>query len=125
MSYKMEDNTTRIISETNQKESLAIRFMLDGVHKNATPNTPKKTGDLRRNVTKEVRGTRGRIKWEQNYAAPQEAGVITIRKSGGVVPPGTYVFRNYTTPGTGKRFARNAIEKVVRDYRQYFRKAGL
>lgn len=112
--YKINDNTERIISETKNKESLAIRFMLDGVHRKSRPITPMLSGQLRGDVTKSVQGQRGSIKWGKKYAWYQERGYT----SGPV--------KRYTTPGTNKHFAQISIrEEAVKNGRKYFRQAGL
>lgn len=113
MAYRTTDNTERIILETRNKESLAIRFMLDAIHRQSRPKTPKKTGQLRGDVNKRVIGTKGSIKWGKKYAWYQERGYT----SGPV--------RRYTTKGTGKAFAQNAVRSVARNGRTYFRQAGL
>jgi len=113
MTYKIKDNTEQIISEKNNGTGLAIRFMLDAIHRESRPTTPKLSGQLRGDVTKRVINTRGSIKWGKKYAWYQERGYT----SGPV--------RNYTTPGTGKHFAQNAVKSVVKDARKYFKQAGL
>ena len=125
MTYKIQDNSARVVSERSNKTILAMRFGLDGIHKEANQNTPKKYGLLRNDVTKTVTGKIGKIVWGRKYAAAQEAGTITIKKDGGAVPPGTYVFRKYTTPGTGAHFAENAAEKEGGNPDKYFKMAGL
>ena len=111
--YRQTDNTERIISETDNKASLAIRFMLEAIHKESRPKTPMKTGQLRGDVTKSVTGSKGKIKWGKGYAWYQERGYT----SGPV--------KRYTTPGTGPNFAGDAVKNVSKDARRYFRMAGL
>lgn len=113
MAYKETDNTDLLISEMRNKSSLAIRFMLDAIHDTSRPTTPRKTGQLRGDVTKRVTGNRGSIKWGKKYAWYQERGYT----SGPV--------RKYTTPGTGAHFASNAVRKVTNESSRYFRQAGL
>lgn len=117
MSYRRTDNTPQIISEHKAKAQLAVRFMLEGVHKSSNSKTPKLTGQLRADVNKSVdqQGNviQGKIRWGKHYAAYQERGYT----SGKV--------RRYTTPGTGAHFAENAVMDVKKDARSYFRKAGL
>lgn len=113
--YRITDNTERIISEKKNKSSLGIRFMLDAVHRESRPKTPmsKGGGQLRGDVTKAVRGSTGSIKWGKHYAWYQERGYT----SGPV--------RRYSTPGTNKHFAQDAIKSVTKDGIRYFRQAGL
>lgn len=113
MAHRTTDNTERIISENHNKAGLAIRFMLEAIHRQSTPVTPMKTGQLRADIKKSVTGTKGKITWGKGYAYYQERGYT----SGPV--------RRYTTPGTGAQFAQNAVKDVVKDSRSYFRKAGI
>lgn len=115
MSVNTIDNTSRIQIDIQRKSNLALRFMLEGIDRTASPKTPKDTGILRNSPQKQVLGTTGTITWPQKYAQPQEAGVIH----------GSRV-RNYTTPGTGPHFAENAVAKeAVDNAAMYFKKAGL
>lgn len=118
MSYKMTDNTEEINSVVRNRAGLAVRLMLDAIHRESTPKTPmsadpKTRGQLRADIRKTVNGTKGRIHWGKKYAWYQERGYT----SGPV--------KRYTTAGTGKHFARNAIDKVQRDKQKYFKMAGL
>lgn len=113
MAHITTDNTERIIAEHGNKTSLAIRFMLDAIHRESRPITPQLTGQLRGDVTKRVAGTKGSIKWGKKYAWYQERGYTN-----GPV-------RRYTTPGTQAHFAENSVRSVTRDGRKYFRMAGL
>lgn len=114
MSVKVTNNSPTLISERDHKISLAFRLMLEGVHRNSLPGTPKQYGNLRADVVKEVSGMHGKITWSKNYAAIQEAGITHGTK-----------MRNYTTPGTGPHFARRAVDKVVQTSDSYFRQVGL
>lgn len=125
MAYLRTDNTRELSSKAKINSFKAVASMARDIHRKSTPKTPKKNGDLRKLVKVQSLGKRASIKWLAKYAAAQEKGVITIKKPGGAVPPGTYVFRKYTTPGTGKHFAQNAVKSVAKNYRGYFRRAGL
>lgn len=109
MAYKFTSNRLQIDSEFKNKTSLAIRFMLEAIHRDSTPNTPRDKGPLRDNVTKAVQGSHGTITWPVKYAVYQE------KKK----------YSNYSTPGTGPRFAENSARKIAKDSRTYFKKAGL
>lgn len=113
MAYKSTDNTTRIMRETDNRAGLAIRLMLEAIHRQSTPTTPMRTGNLRADIRKRVNGKNGSIHWGAKYAAYQERGYT----SGPV--------KRYTTAGTGKNFAKKAVENVKNDSRQYFKIAGL
>lgn len=114
MSVKIQSNSRQLISERNNRVSLAIRLMLEAVHRESLPNTPKEHGNLRADVVKSVQGNKGSIVWDKNYAQAQEEG-----RTRGIV------MKNYTTPGTGPHFARRAVTKVARDSRSYFARVGL
>lgn len=109
MSVKVTSNVPRIISETDNKTSLAIRFMLDAIHRESTPITPKDKGNLRADIVKVVQGKQGYIAWSKRYAIYQEKKQYT----------------NYTTSGTGPHFAEKSARAVVKNSDEYFRKAGL
>lgn len=113
MAYLKNSNMARIKSEHKNKVSLALRFALDGIHKESTADTPKLTGQLRADIKKSVTGNRGKITWGKRYAAYQERGYT----SGKV--------RRYTTPGTGAHFAENAVKKESGEFHKYARMAGL
>lgn len=103
------DNTAKIFFEDTQNAALAIRYMLDAIDFTANPRTPKREGNLRKDILKTVVGTKGSIKWQKNYAYFQEA------KQHG----------RYTTPGTGPHYAENAVRQVVDHADVYFKKARL
>lgn len=109
MSYRKTTNTALILSETNSNTSLALRFMIEDIHRIANPKTPKDKGNLRADVIKSVNGLRGRIEWSKEYAVYQEYKQFT----------------NYTTSGTGPHYAENSVVDVVQRSRSYFRKAGI
>lgn len=117
MAYRMNDNSFTIMSETSNKAALAIRFMIEDIHRKSTPKTPKLTGqlraDIKKSVNKQVTGAKGKITWGKRYAYYQERGYT----SGPV--------RRYTTRGTGAKFAQNAVKDVAKDSRRYFKRAGL
>lgn len=109
MPVKIVDKTPLVLNDTQRKASLALRFMLDGIDKISTPNTPKDTSDLRNRKIKQVLGLKARITWGTEYAVYQESNQ----------------YSNYTTAGTGPHFAENAVDDVVKDAKSYFRRAGI
>lgn len=109
MSVRYTDNTAKINSDTVKGANLALRFMLDDIDKNAFRITPKKEGNLRRDILKSVLGTRGSIVWGKRYAIYQEK----------------IQYANYTTPGTGPHYAEKSVKKVVDNYKEYFKKANI
>lgn len=114
MSVNIVDHTAEVKITMARNTSLGVRFMLDGIDKEAFSNTPLKDNHLRKDILKSVVGTQGKIKWAVNYASVQEAG--GTRKK---------VFRKYTTAGTGPHFAENAVKKVTTDAGTYWKKANV
>jgi len=114
MSVSYQDNTAVVKAMTQQKASLALKLATDDVLRISRPNTPKAdTNFLRNNTKKQVLGLKGKITWSARYAQYQERG---MRRDG------THVVRNYTTGGTGKHFALNAMKQVTKNRMKYFRK---
>ncbi len=109
MSVRYTDNTATIISNTVKGANLAVRFMLDDIDKLAYPITPKREGNLRRDIVKSVLGTKGTIMWGKRYAIYQESKQ----------------YANYTTPGTGPHYAEKSVKKVADNYQAYFRRANI
>lgn len=99
MSVKITDNMPQIMAEKKRNGSIFLREVADRIHRESTPNTPMRTGRLRMDIVKSILGLKGTIVWGKNYAAKMEEKV----------------FRNYTTPGTGKDFAKNAVLKVSKE----------
>lgn len=109
MAVKIKDDMPAIGAKMSANIPIALRYILQDIHRTANPITPKDTGDLRMNVLKEVSGTRGKIVWQQKYAIYQ----------------GRKQFRNYTTPGTGPNFDVIAITKVVPSFKSYLERARI
>lgn len=109
MGVSLTDNTRNIEDNITQKANLFLRNMSEFVVNAAEPNTPKDTGRMRADVVKQVLGLKAKIIWGKNYAVYQE----------------TKQFRNYTTPGTGPHFAKNAIEQGKKNTSKIARSAGL
>ena len=80
------------------------RELLSDIRRNANSKTPLKDDFLRRNVKSTISGKQGIIIWREPYAQYQERGERA---------DGTHVVKHYTTPGTGKGFAKNAVEKAI------------
>lgn len=104
MSVKIIDNTGIIKSQTQQRASTFLRVATENILTNAKPNTPKKLGNLSRDVLRRVNGLHAEIEWRKVYAQYQERG----RRA-----DGSRVVKKYTTPGTGPHFAENAVKKVI------------
>lgn len=88
--------------------------------KNVVGITPMKTGALRRSIITQVLGNTASVSWRAPYALAQHQGGHTVprlvkgRRSDtgefGIIPAGSYRYRNYTTPGTGPRFGSIAFK---------------
>lgn len=102
-------NVAKIKGDNTQRASLFLRFMAEDIVDTAEPNTPKKIGDLRNRILKQVLGLTGKVVWNVNYAVFQE-----LKQ-----------FKNYTTPGTGPHFAENAVNKSRERTADIAKKAGL
>lgn len=109
MSYRIVDNSVTFEQNTIQKASIFLRAIAEEVVSSSQSRTPKDKGNLRRDVLKSILGLSGKIKWDKNYAAYQEEKQ----------------FKNYTTPGTGPHYARNAIENVIRRSDAIAKRVGL
>lgn len=106
---KVTDNTPFIINTTRQKASIFLRVAADVFIAVSDPKTPKKLGNLRRDVIRQVLGLSGKVQWQKNYAAIQESKQ----------------FKNYTTAGTGPHFAENAAKSLPMQTISIAQKAGL
>lgn len=109
MAVTVTDNTPNIGAKMSANIPIALRFILEDVHREANPITPRDTGDLRTNVLKEVSGHKGTIAWNQNYA----------------IFPGRKQYTNYTTSGTGPYFDVIALGKVIPNFKQYLQRARI
>lgn len=109
MSVKITDNTSKINSDKKHASAVALRLMLEDIDREAFARTPKRLGELRKDILKVVNGTTGSITWAVNYAVYQE------NKS----------YSHYSTAGTGAHFARNAVNAVVKRSDRYFKNGGL
>jgi len=117
MSVRVQDNTPQVMANMQRRASVALRFAIDDIERISRPKTPKAdTNFLRNNVKKQTLGTRGKISWNTAYAQYQERG---MRRDG------SRRVRNYTTGGTGKAFAFNAVKQVTKDMKKYFDRARI
>ena len=106
MSYKITDNIDLIKSQTTQRSSTFIRLVAENILDIAKPNTPKKLGNLSRDVLRRVQRLHGEIEWRKAYAQYQER----VARA-----DGSRRVKKYSTPGTGPHFAKNAVEKAVQN----------
>ena len=115
MPVKIEHRENNIITALKFKVAIANRLIIEDVHRTSLPKTPMNDSkQLRRNVTKTVvpETYTGTIIWRQCYAAYQERGMRA---------DGTHVIKNYTTPGTGKDFAKNAVKKTIKQVEKFYK----
>jgi hypothetical protein len=126
MSVKVTDNTPKLHINMQRVRNLAVRFALDAADAYARPKTPYSGavrsqggksltggGHLRNDIVKTVQGGTGKIVWGKRYAASQEKGIVNGRR-----------VKKYTTPGTGPRFAENAMKRVDRERNIYIKRAA-
>lgn len=114
MSVTIQHNEEYIRQLTTQRISLANRLIIEDIHRTSLHNTPMLSSQLRRNVTKTVvpETYTGTIIWRQCYAAYQERGMRA---------DGTHVVKNYTTSGTGKDFAKNAVKETLKHVEKFYK----
>ena len=114
MPVTIQHNEEYIRQLTTQRISLANRLIIEDIHRTSLHNTPMLSSQLRRNVTKTVvpETYTGTIIWRQPYASYQERGSRA---------DGSHVVKNYTTPGTGKDFAKNAVKETLKQVEKFYK----
>ena len=103
--YKYYSYKNKILGDTKAKIKIANRRIGEDILKTSRMSTPM-------NLTKQLRGQTHigvvdntvTIEWQVPYAQYQERGKRF---------DGSHPVKHYTTPGTGKGFARKAVEKVL------------
>lgn len=100
-----KDNSASQILLVKQAETEIPAEFVRLYKKNVVGKTPMKTGALRRSIITQAIGSRAQIGWRSAYAGAQEAGQHA----------GSGPYKNYTTPGTGPHFARDAFSATSRD----------
>lgn len=115
MSVKIEHRENNIITALKFKVAIANRLIIEDIHRTSLLKTPMKNSYLRRDVEKTVvpETYTGTIIWKVPYASYQERGSRA---------DGSHVVKNYTTPGTGKDFAKNAVKKTLSDVSKFYKK---
>ena len=127
MSVTYKSNTAEVKLSIERKASTFLRLMADEVDKEARKITPYSGGiksqggksltgggHLRDSLQKQILGLKGKLVWNKVYAAPQEVGHA-----------GGRVFKNYTTPCTGKDYAKKAVKTAVGRTGSILSKVGL
>lgn len=115
MSVKIEHRENNVITALKFKVAIANRLIIEDIHRTSLPKTPMKNSYLRRDVEKTVvpETYTGTIIWKVPYASYQERG----RRAYG--PP--HIVKNYTTPGTGKDFAKNAVKGTMSHVKDFYK----
>lgn len=117
MPVYMKTYFRRVNDQLNIEISIANRLIIEDIHRQANKITPLAlTAQLRGNVKKTVQGRDGIIEWRVPYASYQERGSRY---------DGSHVVRHYTTPGTGKEFAKKSVNKVLMNVAKYYDQIGL
>lgn len=125
-------NNTRVLirAESQIPQEFAKRY-----RKNVVNITPKKSGALRRSIITQAIGNKAEISWRSPYAAAQNvghhanAGYRVVNFGNGkyatLGPNVSYIYRNYTTKGTGPKFASIAYQKTQSEMPAVIRELGL
>ena len=114
MSVKIEHRENNIITALKFKVAIANRLIIEDVHRTSLHNTPMLSSQLRRNVSKTVvpETYTGTIIWKVPYASYQERGMRA---------DGSHIVKHYTTPGTGKDFAKNAVKGTLSHVKDFYK----
>lgn len=114
MPVKVYNFENRIKEKLRLNVGIANRLIIEDIHRKSLFKTPMSSSQLRRDVSKsvDIPTYTGTIIWEVPYASYQERGMRA---------DGTHVVRNYTTPGTGKDFAKNAVEDVMSRVDEFYK----
>lgn len=114
MPIKIEHREDKISTALKFKVAIANRLIIEDIHRTSLFKTPMKSSQLRRDVSKSVdtETYTGTIIWQVPYASYQERGSRA---------DGSHVVRNYTTPGTGKDFAKNAVKGTLSHVSDFYK----
>ena len=114
MPVKIEHRENNIITALKFKVAIANRLIIEDIHRTSLSKTPMFSSQLRRDVTKTVvpETYTGTIIWKVPYASYQERGNRA---------DGSHVVRKYTTPGTGKDFAKNAVKETLSHVKDFYK----
>lgn len=109
-SVEMNLNLDLITAKMQNNIGVGVRRILEDIHREANDITPYKDNGLRSSVTKQMLdNNHGYISWNVPYAAAQEQGGRTDPRTGKYIE-----FQNYTTLGTGKEYAKTALDRVMK-----------
>lgn len=114
MPVKIEHRENNIITALKFKVAIANRLIIEDVHRTSLHKTPMKNSYLRRDVEKTVvpETYTGTIIWKVPYASYQERGMRADK---------THIVKHYTTPGTGKDFAKNAVKETLSHVKDFYK----
>ena len=114
MPVKIEHRENNIVTALKFKVAIANRLIIEDVHRTSLSKTPMKNSYLRRDVTKTVvpETYTGTIIWKVPYASYQERGMRADK---------THIVKHYTTPGTGKDFAKNAVKETLSHVSDFYK----
>jgi len=129
-------NNVRLLvrAETQLPQEFAKRY-----RKNVVKITPMKSGRLRRSIITQSLGNTAQVSWRAPYARAQNEGGHTDKtvhfvpakgfgagERGYMARPGWHHrYRNYTTAGTGPRFASIAFKATKAEMPAVYRELGL
>lgn len=103
----VEHYERELLDRLRSKIKITNRLLLEDIHRTSRFRTPLKDGDLREQVSKTTYGLEGSIIWTVPYAQYQERGRRRYAPY--------HTVKNYSTPGTGKGFAKQAVKKVMKN----------
>jgi hypothetical protein len=121
MSVIIHDNTPVLLERSVVNGALAIKRALDDAKRLSRPKTPYSGvgkhgagsgGHLRDSVLTQVLGLHGKIVWDKVYAQFQERGRRV---------DGSHKVKNYTTSGTGTKFAEDTMREINKGRTVYLR----
>lgn len=114
MPVKVTHREDYLENQLKFKVGIANRLIIENIHRTSLFKTPKDSSQLRRYVSKDVDipTWTGTIIWKSPYASYQERGMRA---------DGSHVVKHYTTPGTGKDFAKNAVKDTMSHVSDFYK----
>lgn len=116
MSVRVVDKSASFVKRNSDMMDIALDRMAGDVEQIAETKIPLLSGKLQGEVKKKrISSMHHQVRVDSDYASYQERG---RRKDG------SRTVRNYTTPGTGKDFLKNAGKSVSSKSVKYIRQAA-
>jgi hypothetical protein len=113
---KITNNIKKFVNTNERIMDSVLGRMTGDILMISKITVPFKSSDLMRSgVTEKVGSMKYKVRYDSEYASYQERG----RRQ-----DGSRVVRNYTTPGTGKNFLRNAGKTVANNALNYLRQGA-